>query len=289
MTRVALGIAVGLIVLVDLAGVAVQIHLMITGHRNDFSGYQTVTAALLHGGDLYAADARGWIFYRWSPLAAYALLPVVAMGFWAWRLLHFVMLLALRDWGLIALVAVSWPFWADVEQGSVMTLCFVAAVLALRGSRAGGATYLVLCLLIPRPLMAPVALWLLWRYPRWRLPFVAAAALQVGILAAMGELGPWVRVLVGSSSEMTSGANMGPSALIGDWWIVLGLPLAVWLTLRGRLGLASLAASPYWLLYYLLFALLEFVRPVVPNDAPGSAASAAAGRVAPNAERRANA
>ncbi len=273
-TRVLGGVAAGLLLLVNLGGVAVQIHLIVIGHHIDFTGYQAVTTALLHDGNIYSANAQGWIFYRWSPLAAYLLLPVVAMGLGIWRLLHFLMLLALRDWRLILLAAVSWPFWADVEQGSVLTLCFVAAVLALRGSRASGALYLVLCLLIPRPLMAPVAVWLLWQHPGWRLPFVAAAAAQLGVLAAIGELGVWVRVLVGSSSEMTSGANMGPSALFGEWWIVLGLPLAAWLTYRGRLGLASLAASPYWLLYYLLFGLLEFVRPAVPNDARGSSASA---------------
>ena len=39
--------------------------------------------------------------------------------------------------------------------------------------------------------------------------------------------------------------------------MVIGLPLAAWLTWKGRLGLASLAASPYWLPYYLLMLLLE--------------------------------
>lgn len=43
-------------------------------------------------------------------------------------------------------------------------------------------------------------------------------------------------------------------------WVPIGLALAAWLTWKGRLGYASLAASPYWLPYYLLFALLELVR-----------------------------
>jgi hypothetical protein len=280
-TRVLVGVVAGLLVLVDLGGVAIQIQLIVVGHHIDFAGYQTVTAALLHRGDIYASNSQGWIFYRWSPLAAYLLVPVVALGLWPWRLLHFAVLAALRDWRLVALVAVSWPFWADVEQGSVLTFCFVAAVLALRGSRTAGAVYLALCLLIPRPLMAPVALWLLWQHPRWRLPFLAAAAAQVGLLAAMGDLGAWVRVLAGSSSEMTSGANMGPSVVLGYWWPILGLPLAAWFTWRGRLGLASLAASPYWLLYYLLFGLLEFVRPGVPSDQPGGAAPIAGSLLRP--------
>lgn len=35
--------------------------------------------------------------------------------------------------------------------------------------------------------------------------------------------------------------------------------LAIALTWRGRLGLASMAASPYWLPYYFLMLLLELV------------------------------
>lgn len=264
--RVAVLVALALFLLVNLGGIAVQLGLMLAthpvpGHHTDFAGYQAVTHALLTGGNIYAPDATGWIFFRWSPLAAYLLLPVVAMGVWAWRAVHFLLLLALGDWRLIAIALVFWPFWADVEQGSVITLAFVAAALALRGNRAGGAAYLAMCLLMPRPLMAPIALWLLWRHPGWRLPFVVAALAQVGVLAAMGELLPWARVLVGSTSEMLSGANMGPSVLIGWWWAVIGVPAALWLTYRGRLGLASLAASPYWLLYYPIFLLLELIRP----------------------------
>ena len=40
--------------------------------------------------------------------------------------------------------------------------------------------------------------------------------------------------------------------------------LADLFTKRGHLGMASLAASPYWLAYYLQFGLLEFVKP--PDD-----------------------
>ena len=264
--RVAVVVVVALLALVNFAGIAVQVGLMlaghpVAGHHTDFAGYQTVTRALLQGGDVFAPDSTGWIFFRWSPLAAYLLLPVVAMGVWAWRAVHLVVLLALRDWRLILITLLFWPFWADVEQGSVLTLGFVAAAVALRGSRIGGALYLGMCLLIPRPLMAPVAAWLLWRNPGWRVPFAAAALAQVAVLAAMGRLVPWVRVLAGSGSEMLSRANMGPSVLLGWWWLAIGIPLAASLAYRGRLGLASLAASPYWLLYYPVFLLLEFIRP----------------------------
>jgi hypothetical protein len=43
------------------------------------------------------------------------------------------------------------------------------------------------------------------------------------------------------------------------------VPLAAWLTLRGKLGWASLAISPYLLPYYFQMLGLELV---VPRDAP---------------------
>lgn len=45
-------------------------------------------------------------------------------------------------------------------------------------------------------------------------------------------------------------------------WVPIGLALGAWLTWKGRLGLASLAVSPYVLPYYLVMALLE----LVPQD-----------------------
>jgi len=47
---------------------------------------------------------------------------------------------------------------------------------------------------------------------------------------------------------------------MGSLWVPIGLVLAAWLTWRGRLGFASLAASPYWLPYYLFMPFLELRR-----------------------------
>jgi hypothetical protein len=59
---------------------------------------------------------------------------------------------------------------------------------------------------------------------------------------------------------------IGPAKLIGVLWVAIGIPLAVVLTRFRRLGLAGLAASPYWLPYYLLFLLLE-LRPIKTTEA----------------------
>src|SRR5207248_2786593 len=117
-----------------------------------------------------------------------------------------------------------------------------------------------LLMLIPRPLAVPVAAWLLWKRPELRVPAAALAALVVLATLATGAAGPWIGALVRAEADVGHELNFGPSALIGPVWIPIGLALAAVLVTMGRLGWASLAASPYVLPYYLLFGLLEFVR-----------------------------
>ena len=69
----------------------------------------------------------------------------------------------------------------------------------------------------------------------------------------------WVARLLDSTADIGSDFNIGPSALIGSWWLIVGIPLGIWLTWRGRIGLAGLAVSPYVLPYYLLIGVLELV------------------------------
>ncbi len=66
-----------------------------------------------------------------------------------------------------------------------------------------------------------------------------------------------MRLATTTNSEMVIDYNFGPSAWIGLAWVPIGLALAAWLTWRGRLGFASVAASPYWFGYYLLMLFLE--------------------------------
>ena len=63
--------------------------------------------------------------------------------------------------------------------------------------------------------------------------------------------------LAGSGQDIYEGADLGPARFLGLWWWPVGLAIAAWLTLRGRLGWASVFASPYWLLHYGLMLLLE--------------------------------
>jgi hypothetical protein len=106
--------------------------------------------------------------------------------------------------------------------------------------------------------MLPVAAWLLWRQPGLRWPFVAMAAGVGALTLATGLTDEWLRELLTHGARMNEWLfNVGPSRFVGTWWLLAGIPLAAWLTWKGRIGLASLAMSPYLLPYYLMFGLLE--------------------------------
>lgn len=199
--------------------------------------------------------------YRYSPLLAYLFGPLSVLGAAGWRLLHIVAALALPTWPLRVLTLLSWPFWYDVQTGNVLVFVLLAGAWALRGRRVGIGCYLLIAILVPRPLMIPLAAWLLWKQPSWRAPFVAALAVQGLVTGALGLIDDWMAALIAAGEDVFNPSNVGPSRLIGTGpWVLVGMPLAAWLTWRGRVGLASLAASPYWLPYYLLVPLLDLAR-----------------------------
>ncbi len=199
--------------------------------------------------------------FRWSPVAAWLLGFVTLMPLWLWQVLHVVALPLLRSWWLAVAVLVSYPFWFDVQTGNLMTFVALAGFLALRGSWVATATFLVLAVLIPRPLMLPLAVWLLWRQPATRLPFALLFVGHTVVVVALGYGAEWLSALTSVQAELANDFNFGPSRFIGPLWIPIGLALGAWLTWRGRLGLASLAISPYWLPYYFLMLLLEIAGP----------------------------
>jgi hypothetical protein len=171
-----------------------------------------------------------------------------------WAALHVAALLAFRDWRILLIGLLAYPFWVDAVGGNVIIFVVLAAWWALRGSPTGTFAYLALCLLIPRPLMVPVAVWLLWQRPTWRLPFALMIVVNAVLLAWTGLLPDWLGAV---ELELDHFRNLAPSRWLGNAWLLIAWPLAAWLTLKGRLGLASLAASPYLFPYYLLFGLLE--------------------------------
>jgi hypothetical protein len=223
-------------------------------------------------GTLY--DWQQPYFYRYAPQLAPVLGLLTGVGLVVWRIAHFVALAALPSRRLALLLLVSYPFWFDVNTGNLMVFVLLAAAWAYRGNNLATWIYLVLCVLVPRPIMLPLLAWILWQRPGWRLPFVGIAA--VGLLTALptGYLPEWLGSLFRSGAdEIGNDFNLSPSQFIGAWWLVIGVPLAAWLTFRRRLGWASTAISPYLLPYYVQMLGLELVRPYPDSVATSRSAN----------------
>jgi hypothetical protein len=226
----------------------------------DWNLFVTAADRIRAGIDPYGFDVVGE-GYRWSPVAAWLFVPIAVIGPLAWRVLHVVAALALPDRRLALVTLVSWPFWFDFATGNVMVFVLLLAVSALRGSRWASLGFLGMAMLVPRPLMLPIATWLLWKRSDMRLPALALFIGHAGLVWASGWGQAWVaRLLETPTTQVGIRFDVGPSHLLGGLWVPIGVTIAVFLTWRGRLGLASLAASPYWLPYYLMMPLLELRR-----------------------------
>jgi hypothetical protein len=221
----------------------------------DWAIFHRAAQSVLAGADPYAA---GPYHFRWSPIAAWLLVPLTAAGPLLWQAGLVASTFLLRDRRTQLLILVSWPFWYDVFVGNLMTLVVVTAILAVRGSRAATWAFLALARLVPRPLMLPVVAWLLWRRPELRLGFGLLLAANVALVLASGWAPQFLARLAITGGDMgLAQVNLAPSRLIGAAWIPIGATLAAWFTWRGRLGWAALAVSPYLLPNYLMMGLLE--------------------------------
>jgi hypothetical protein len=168
--------------------------------------------------------------------------------------MHIPIALALPTWRARLVMLVSYPFWFDVAVGNVMVVMAVVAVYAVRGHRWAGWTFLTLTLLVPRPLMLPVAGWLLWRHRQYRVGFVALFTLHALAVLGTGWGVDWIASMLKEGWQVASSFNIGPTRVLGYWWLLAGIPLGLALFVRGHVGWAGLAISPYILPQYALIA-----------------------------------
>lgn len=222
----------------------------------------------------------------WSPLVPLIVAPLVPLGYYGWVALHAVAVAAVRSPLLIAATLGSAAFWADLGYGNSMTFVFAAGVLALRGSSVGTSAYIALTVLMPRPIQLPLFVWILWRQKEARRRAVWIFLLHGVAVLLTGYGDDWVRALFAmGESQFASGVNWGPTRIIGAWWLPFGAVLAAVLTLKGKVGLAGLAMSPYIFPQYLLVALWEVqgirLRNNGGNAVPREASIAPAGEEGP--------
>lgn len=202
--------------------------------------------------------------FVWSPVAGWIMSLVPVIGYWPWVALQVGSVLLVRDWRFTALMVVSLGFWDQLAGGNTMIFVVVAGVLAVRGSRPAAVVSLALLLLMPRPLQVPLAVWLLWTMPDIRWPAAVLFVLHAGIVFATGLTSEWIENVLAHGAPL---GNYGPSAQIGTLpWLAVGIPLAIWLTLKGRVGWAGLALSPYWLVGYLLMPIVDLPPRSKPCD-----------------------
>lgn len=237
-----------------LAGRSIAI-ILSGGEAVDWVQYLDASRRVTEGG-LYAQTMDyGW---RYSPMAALAFGLLGLMGTTAWRLLHLVAAAAMPRLLMSAITLASWPLWYDVETGNTVALFLLAGAWALAGSKLATGAYFIGLILIPRPLMMPLGVWLLWKRPEWRLPVLGLFVVHAVAVLATGWADEWINELIATPASIyRSSTNVGPSRFVGLAWMIVGLPLGAWLTWKGRVGWASLAVSPYLLPYYLLMGLLE--------------------------------
>lgn len=214
-------------------------------------------------GGLY--DETATYAYRWSPVLAYVLGPLTAFGPWPWRILQLALAATMPSRRLSVIVLLSYPLWFDVWLGNVNVLVLWLAAWGFGGRRWAIAGYLALAVLIPRPLVIPLAAWFLYREPWTRVPFAIMFGAHALAVAATGWGPAWVGRLVASGSEMGSPFNYGPSRIIGAAWLPIGLALGAVAWWRGKPALAGLLVSPYWLPYYFLLPLAE-LAPRSPRE-----------------------
>jgi hypothetical protein len=245
-------------------------------YSSDFDIFAGASRLAWSGGDPYSVDTCLGCAYRYSPLFAYLFAPVAALGVTFWTGLHLAAIFAL-PFRIARIVPFLWPFWWDVGVGSNLFFVAVLGYWAMRGKGWAIVAILVVALLIPRPLMVPIVVWLLWHHREARFPF---AVLGVGTLAfayGTGHLSRWMEILTSSGSELGVPYNVGPSQIIGLAWVPIGLAIAAWLTWKGRVGWAGLAISPYWLPYYLMMPIIDLQptrRPEVASNHEAEVANA---------------
>lgn len=236
----------------------------------DWQNYIEASRRFWTGG-LYESNLLGYAWH-YSPVLAPVFGILAPIGDTGWRLFHLVPVAFMPTRFMSLVVLVSFPFVNDVESGNIMIFVLLAAAWAVRGSRIGALAFLALTLLVPRPLMVPLAVWLLWKRPDLRLPFVALFAVHAAAVLATGWGPAWIADLLAASRDVDLPANIAPSRIIGPYlWLAVGVPVAIWLTLRDRPEWASAFVQPYLIGYYLLLPLASLARGGRAAEPPAAA------------------
>lgn len=267
-----------------LAYIAIVVSL---GFRGDWAFdftccYQQAGQRLLAGEDLYAWDAT--YTFRYTPWAALLFVGLAPLPEWVailgWFAIKAIVLLVgaalfARAWIGVDRRLAFWlaalfpPAMHDLMIGNVSSFTLVVEVMLLRLRPAvAGSAFGVLLLLVPKPHLIPVMLWLLLRQTRTGI--VAVSIVGAGLIGGLAIFGldPWLgfvetlREPLGR--EFT--ANIALSGLFGAVGVVVSAMLAAGLfgmavCRRGPEGLgyailSGVVLGPYTFIHYLVGILV---------------------------------
>ena len=269
LTRTSVGLLILLAVLAPLnfLGIWVLSGSSQVGVAPDFQQYVSAVDRYFDRLPLYGPEWK----WRYSPVAIPMLAPALAAGLLGWSALHLAALAFVRPWKLAVLIGLSWPFWVDVVSGNSVVFAAVAGIAGIQGSRVGVYAYWWLSLLMPRPVQLPLAVYLFWKRADLRRGLLVMTAVNVLGVVIVGQGAEWLSYLAARGAENTGAVfNMHPAAELGALWLVVGVPLAAFLTWRGWPGVAGVVLSPSLLAQYLLMLFVPPDRRPRPPDRPAS-------------------
>jgi alpha-1,2-mannosyltransferase len=228
--------------------------------------------------------------FRYSPWAAVLFAPLAAIpetgAVWLWLVVKAVAVLAVAvglgrrwtgdaRWRVAGMVLFFPPVWHDLALGNVSVFTMaVLAILLVRHDGVGGVAFGLLLLLVPKPHLLPLALWLAVRRPRDAVATLAAVAISVAVGVVVFGPDLWLDWL-GTFREPLGReftANIGFSGLLGPPGVAVGILAAVVigaaaLVRRGDIGLgmslvSGIVLGPYTFIHY-LSGLVVVIDPVL--------------------------
>lgn len=221
----------------------------------DYPIYAEATHRLFNG-RLYDWSTPGYI-YVYSPVFAWLMIPFAWLGLWIWQAIHLLLFALFPTWKVRLYVLLMTPFWMDAWEGNVGIFFFVAGYWAIRGNRWATYAFMALCLMIPKPYFAPALLWILWKRPDTRKPFVAIFVAHAVLALATGYAFAWLLALPGASHDMHDNFNIMPSYFIGWAWWPIGLAISAWLLRKNHPGWAGVTAALYSGTHIIVMPLFE--------------------------------
>lgn len=217
--------------------------------------------------------------FRYTPLGALPFIPLVPLSAsaaaWAWLGFKVVLLAVTAAWfsrpwtgrerWLAAFAVIAFPpIVHDLILGNVSTITLLAFLAAARWTDArGGIAIGIISVLMPKPHLVPVLVYLAVRRPA---QFASAVAtMGIGLLTGLLVFGiqPWIAFVatLREPLERTFTANVGFSALLGPPGVVVGcvgalVILVVAVRLGGARGyglsiVSGIVLGPYTFIHYL--------------------------------------